>query len=57
MLKIEHAATDPTRFFETLAGTDERKLRMGGDRLLALLDPASRTVLVERVDPWRRVYR
>jgi mRNA-degrading endonuclease RelE of RelBE toxin-antitoxin system len=55
--KLELAATDPHRYFEGLVAADERKLRIGDFRLLALLDTASRTVLVERVDHRSRVYR
>jgi len=55
--KLEQTTTDPDRFFEGLVGADERKLRIGDYRLLAVLDPASRTILVERVDHRRRVYR
>jgi len=40
-----------------LVASDERKLRVGDYRLLAVLDPATRTILVERVDHRSRVYR
>ena len=54
---MEIAAADPRRYFLGLAGSDERKLRIGDFRLLALLDPATQTILVERVDHRSRVYR
>lgn len=55
--KLEQSAEDPHRYFASVVGADERKLRNGDYRLLAVLDPVSRTVLVERVDHRRRVYR
>ena len=55
--KLESAADDPGRYFLALVGSDERKLRIGDYRLLALLDPATQTVLVERVEHRSRVYR
>jgi mRNA-degrading endonuclease RelE of RelBE toxin-antitoxin system len=55
--KLESAAIDPGRYFLALVGSDERKLRIGDYRLLALLDPTTRTVLVERVDHRSRIYR
>jgi len=55
--KLERAAEDPDRWFEGLARTDERKLRIGDYRLIAVLDPRSSTILIERVDHRRRVYR
>lgn len=55
--KLEQAAADPDRFFESLVAADDRKLRTGDYRLLAILDPVSRTILVERVDHRRTVYR
>jgi hypothetical protein len=48
---------DPGRHSKALAGADERKLRPGDHRLLALLDPATRTGLVERIDHRSRFYR
>ncbi|MCI4368883.1 MAG: type II toxin-antitoxin system RelE/ParE family toxin [Thermoplasmata archaeon] len=55
--KLESAASDPDRYFLALVGSDERKLRIGDYRLLALLDPTTRTILIERVDHRSRVYR
>jgi mRNA-degrading endonuclease RelE of RelBE toxin-antitoxin system len=55
--KLESAARDPGRSLLALVGADERKLRIGDYRLLAVLDPATRTILVERVDHRSRVYR
>lgn len=49
--------SDSGRYFLTLAGTDERKLRVGDYRLLALLDPKTKTILVERADHRSRVYQ
>ena len=57
MRRLEQAAADPDRYFGSLVAADERKLRIGDFRLLALLDPVSTTILVERVDHRRRVYR
>lgn len=57
MQKLEVAAADPQRYFLALVASDERKRRIGDHRPLALLDPAKRTTLVERVDPRSRVYR
>lgn len=48
---------NPPRYFLALVASDERKLRIGDYRLLALLDPATRTILVERVDHRSRIYR
>ncbi len=55
--RLESAANEPGRFFSALVGSDERKLRIGDHRLLALLDPTTRTILVERVDHRARIYR
>ncbi|MGI0132262.1 MAG: type II toxin-antitoxin system RelE family toxin [Thermoplasmata archaeon] len=55
--KLEQTVADPDRFFGRLASSEDRKLRIGDFRLLALLDPATRTILVERVDHRRRIYR
>jgi mRNA-degrading endonuclease RelE of RelBE toxin-antitoxin system len=55
--KLEFAASEPRRYFLALVGSDERKLRIGDYRLLALLDPSTRTILVERVDHRSRVYQ
>ena len=57
MRKLESAANDPGRYFLALAGSDERKLRIGDYRLLALLDPTTRSTLVERVDHRSRIYQ
>jgi mRNA-degrading endonuclease RelE of RelBE toxin-antitoxin system len=48
---------EPDRFSDGLVGSDERKLRTGDYRLIAVLDPLSRTILIERVGHRRRVYR
>jgi mRNA-degrading endonuclease RelE of RelBE toxin-antitoxin system len=55
--KLESATNDPGRYFQALVGADERKLRVGDYRLLALLDPTTRTILVERVDHRSRIYQ
>jgi mRNA-degrading endonuclease RelE of RelBE toxin-antitoxin system len=54
--KLESAASDPDRYFLALVGSDDRKLRIGDYRLLAVLDPTTRTIVVERVDHRSRVY-
>jgi mRNA-degrading endonuclease RelE of RelBE toxin-antitoxin system len=55
--KLVQSTADPDRFLEGLVGADERKLRVGDFRVLAVLDTMSRTILVERVDHRQRVYR
>jgi len=54
--KLEQAADNPIRFFVRLVGSDEHKLRISDDRLLAALDPETRTIVVQRVDHRSRVY-
>jgi mRNA-degrading endonuclease RelE of RelBE toxin-antitoxin system len=54
---LESAASDPDGYFLAMVGSDDRKLRIGDYRLLALLDPTTRTILVERVDHRRRIYQ
>ena len=54
--KLDQAAEQPEHFFKRLAASDDRKLRIGDYRLLAVLQPESRTILVERVDHRSRIY-
>lgn len=55
--RLERAAERPDHYFERLAGSDERKLRIGDYRLLAALSSSERVIIVERVDHRRRVYK
>ena len=55
--RLERASADPDHYFEKLVGSDERKLRVGDYRLLAVPSPAGRVITAERVDHRRRVYR
>jgi len=55
--KLESVTDEPGRYFLALVASDERKLRIGDYRLLALMDPGTRTILVERVEHRTRVYR
>jgi len=50
------AARDPGRCLLTLTGSDERKLRSGDLRGLALLDPTTKTLRIGRVDHRYRIY-
>ena len=54
--KLEQAAEAPSRFFTRLVGADDHRLRVGDYRLLAVLDPSTETILVERVDHRSRIY-
>ena len=54
--KLDTAAENPYRYFERLAGSADYKLRVGDFRLLALLAPSDRALVVLRVDHRRRVY-
>ncbi len=54
--KLEQAAGHPERFFERLVGSSDYKLRIGDDRLLAVLAYESRTILVERLDHRSRIH-
>jgi len=54
--KLERAATDPSRFFERLAGSADFKLRVGDYRLLALLSHEDRVIYVERVGHRSTIY-
>ncbi|HYV08822.1 MAG TPA: type II toxin-antitoxin system RelE/ParE family toxin [Thermoplasmata archaeon] len=56
LAKIEQTTSSPLRFFSRLVASDEYKLRVGDYRLLAALDSASQTILVERVEHRSRVY-
>ena len=55
--KLERSSGDPARFSSRLVASDDCKLRIGGYRLLAVLDPRDRSIGVERVDHRSRVYR
>ena len=55
--KVEQAAREPLRFFSRLVGGDDYKLRVGDYRVLALLSPEEKAILVERVDHRSRIYR
>lgn len=57
MAKLEQAAARPERFFERLVGSSNHKLRIGDYRLLGVLAPESRTIIVERVDHRSRIYK
>jgi mRNA-degrading endonuclease RelE of RelBE toxin-antitoxin system len=54
--KLEDAAGDLVRYFTRFVASDEHKLRIGDNRLLAALDRDSQTILVERVDHRSRIY-
>jgi len=54
--KLEKPAVNPMPFFSRLVAADEYRLRIGDCRLLAALDGASKTILVERVDHRSRIY-
>jgi mRNA-degrading endonuclease RelE of RelBE toxin-antitoxin system len=54
--KLEHASSDPSRFFQRITASEDYKLRIGDDRLLALLSYETKTVIVERVDHRSRIY-
>jgi mRNA interferase RelE/StbE len=54
--KLEQAVGNPRHYFSRLVAADEYKLRIGDYRLLAALDPESKTILVEQVDHRSRVY-
>ena len=54
--KLDQAAERPEHFFKRLAASENRKLRIGDYRLLAVLQPETRTILVERVDHRSRIY-
>ena len=54
--KLEQAAERPEHYLRRLVSSDEYKLRIGDFRLLAVLSPSERTLLVERVDHRSRVY-
>jgi len=55
--KLEQAAANPAHYFIRLVGRDDVKLRVGDYRLLAVLSHGEQTIIVERVDHRRRVYR
>jgi len=55
--KLERAAEDPAHYFIRLVGGDDVKLRIGDYWLLAVLSHGEQTIVVERVDHRRRVYR
>ena len=54
--KLEEAAADPARFFRRLAGARTYRLRVGDYRVLADIDPESKTIKVAHVGPRKNVY-
>jgi mRNA-degrading endonuclease RelE of RelBE toxin-antitoxin system len=56
MEKLERAVEHPEHFLQRLVGSDEYKLRIGDHRLLCVLSPENRSIVVERVDHRSRVY-
>jgi mRNA interferase RelE/StbE len=54
--KLEQVAANPLRSFRRLVGADDYKLRVGDDRLLAVVDLRNRRVIVERIGHPSKVY-
>jgi mRNA-degrading endonuclease RelE of RelBE toxin-antitoxin system len=54
--RLEAAAANPTHHFTRVPASDEFKLRIGDYRLLAVLAHSERTILIERVAYWSRMY-
>ncbi len=55
--KLEQASLHPDRFFARLVGSSDSKLRIGDYRLIAVLVPESKLIVVERVDHRSRIYQ
>lgn len=54
--KLEDASREPPRFFRKLAGDAGFRLRVGDDRVLADLDPRTKTIRVHHVGHRKTVY-
>lgn len=54
--KLEEASGDPARFFRRLTGAGTYRLRVGDYRVLADIDPESRTIKVAHVGHRKNVY-
>ena len=54
--KLEQTTSRPERYFTRLKGFDDYKLRVGDWRVMATLEHATRTIVVNHVDHRSRVY-
>lgn len=53
----EAAATDPFRAFQRLRGCDEHRMRVGGNRAIALIAHSSKTIEIHRVGHRKHIYK
>jgi mRNA interferase RelE/StbE len=55
--RLDLAISDPRKYFDRLVGCDEYKLRIGDYRLLALLSHDTFTILIEKIDHRKKIYK